>query len=167
LRVDISDDLNDDFLILDHEKFKLYLNDVGLLAASYDESYKFQSIEDFKNKKLKSLYQNFVCQEVTYAGEYIRCFNSKKNGEIEFILTIKSTGTPIPIVIKSGTYYKTHKSLNYAIKSNRSIKRAFVLCNSNIQGKGKIEYLPVWCMGLFPRENPKHIPLLRIPKLVV
>lgn len=164
-KVELCNDLSDGLVLSDPEKFKLYLNDVGLLSANYDESYKFQFIGDSKTINLGPIYENFVCQELTSKDKPLHYFNNKLHGEIEFICYDNTIKSIVPIEVKSGSSYKTHKSLNYALDTYNNIKRAYVLCKSNIQVEGKIVYLPVWSIGLIPGVDSKDYPPLKIPKL--
>ncbi|MBQ7651467.1 MAG: DUF4143 domain-containing protein, partial [Victivallales bacterium] len=88
-------------------------------------------------------YENLVAQELKAHGISPNYFNSKKHGELDFV--IEHDGHAIPIEVKSGKDYKRHSALRNVISyGNYSIKQAFVLCNDNISIDGIITYLPIY-----------------------
>ena len=72
-------------------------------------------------------------------------FNSKKQGEVDFVIEYK--GEVLPIKVKSGKDYKIHSALdNLLTNENYDIKEAYILCNGNIERIGKRLYLPIYML---------------------
>lgn len=78
----------------------------------------------------------------------------KKNGEIDFIIEV---GTEIiPIEVKSGKDYKRHLALeNLLSNSAYKIKKAYTLCQNNIECINNRIYLPIYMIMFF--NNKKDI----------
>ena len=70
-------------------------------------------------------------------------YNSKKNGEVDFII---ENGTEVlPIEVKSGKDYKRHVALdNLLSNSEYNIKKAYTLCNGNVEVVDNRIYIPVY-----------------------
>lgn len=111
--------------------FKLYLNDVGLLTSMYGVS----TIRKILNREEKvnygAIYENFVAQELhahEYKGYY---YKNKKYGELDFV--IEENSKVLPIEVKSGKDFLTHRALNNVMSNkNYDIQEAFVLSNANL-----------------------------------
>lgn len=70
-------------------------------------------------------------------------FNSKRQGELDFI--IEQGGHTPPIKVKSGKGYERHNALsNVMSNTNYDIPLAYVLCNDNIKMDEKILYMPIY-----------------------
>lgn len=102
-------------------------------------------------------FENVVAQQLTANG-LIPYFCKKKNvGELDFVVEID--GKVVPIEVKSGKDYKSHKSLNnYMNVSDYHIEKAYVLSTANIEQDGKIIYLPIYmCYLLKQQQLPQMI----------
>ena len=66
--------------------FKLFQNDVGLLAAQYAQEIAMQILTGKVNINYGAIYENFVAQELKANGWKLHYFNSKKQGEVDFLL---------------------------------------------------------------------------------
>lgn len=131
--------------------FKLFSNDVGLLACQYADGIQLKILNNEKEINFGSVYENVVAQELKSHGFKLYYFNSKKQGEIDFL--IKLDDKPIPLEVKSGKYYERHNALKNVINNDEyKIEKAFVLCNDNISVKEKIIYLPIY-MTMFIKEK--------------
>ena len=72
-------------------------------------------------------------------------FNSKKQGELDFV--IKIDDKLLPIEVKSGKNYLRHNALKNVIENkDYDIEKAYVLYNENIKRVGNIVYLPIYLM---------------------
>lgn len=79
-------------------------------------------------------------------------FLAKKQGEVDFLVTYKNE--ILPIEVKSGKDYKRHLALDNLLSNDEyEIKHAVVFCNSNLQVRGKITYLPIYMVSLFNQEK--------------
>jgi len=138
--------------------FKLFQNDVGLLAAQYastnDIRLKVLSGED--NVNFGAVYENVVAQELVAHGLKPYYFNSKKNGEVDFLIEYQAS--VLPIEVKSGKDYERHRALaNIMDITNYSLNQAIVLCNGNTHREGKILYLPVYLLGFLLSRKEKSM----------
>lgn len=124
--------------------FKLFQNDVGLLSCQYSSGgIQLKILQGKVNVNYGSVFENAVAQELHAHGWDLYYFNSKKQGEIDFIL--ETDDEIIPLEVKSGKDYERHNALSKVlITPNYGIRRAIVLCNDNLHVKGNVEYLPVY-----------------------
>lgn len=134
-------------LILNKQRnlFKLFQNDVGLLAYQYASGIQLRILSGETNINFGAIYENAVAQELSAQGfEQIYYFNSKKQGEVDFVIDI-GDGTVLPIEVKSGKDYEYHHALaNILDNKAYDLRKAIVLCNENVSVNGKKVYLPVY-----------------------
>lgn len=132
--------------------FKLFQNDVGLLACQYAEGIQLRIINDEKSINFGSIYENLVAQELHAHGFELYYFNSKKQGELDFI--IEKNGTTVPIEVKSGKDYQRHNALtNVMNNADYDIKEAFVFTGDNLSRDGGVYCLPIYLVGFLQRET--------------
>lgn len=134
--------------------FKLFQNDVGLLAAQYANGLQLRILAGDNSMNFGAVFENFVAQELHAHGFDLYYFNSKRQGEIDFV--IEQNGHAVPIEVKSGKDYERHRALNNVLSNEAyAIEQAYVLCNDNVSTRGKVVYLPIYMtMFLTP-----HVPL--------
>lgn len=133
--------------------FKLFLSDVGLLAAMYmDGGLQLKLLNREKDINFGSVYENAAAQELKAHGYDLYYFNSKKQGELDFI--VERAGNVTPIEIKSGKDYQRHAALDN-VMGNRDydIPLAFVFQNDNVRVDGRIVYLPVYMLMFLQKEQ--------------
>lgn len=136
--------------------FKLFMSDVGLLTTQYGKGAVLALFGGNANVNCGAMYENFVAQELHTHGFKGYYFNSKKQGEVDFV--IEKDFQVIPIEVKSGKDYQIHSALNnITSNSEYGIKKAYVLCNDNIGNNGPICYLPIY-MTMFIRNNDLDLP---------
>lgn len=125
--------------------FKLFLSDVGLLAAMYMDNIQVKILNREKNINFGSIYENVAAQELKAHGFELYYFNNKKQGEVDFL--VERNGEVVPIEIKSGKDFTKHAALNN-ILSNKiyEINEAYVFHNGNIAIKEKIVYYPIYML---------------------
>ena len=80
--------------------FKLFSNDVGLLAAQYGGEIQIQILRHETTINFGSIYENVAAEELTAHGFTLYYYNSKKFGELDFV--IEAGGKVLPIEITSG-----------------------------------------------------------------
>ncbi len=125
--------------------FKLFLNDVGLLASCYPIELSLDMIMGKANVNYGAIYENLAAQELAAHGYSLYYFNSKRQGEIDFI--IEHNGDVLPIEIKSGKDFKRHNALsNVMSTSDYDIQSAMVFSNSNVSVRNRIAYLPIYML---------------------
>lgn len=131
--------------------FKLFLNDVGLLACMYSSGFQLNIMIGEINANFGAVFENFAAQELHSHGYDLYYFNSKKQGELDFV--IEHDGQILPIEIKSGKDYKRHNALGNVMKTEEyAVKKALVFTIGNIEIHNKILYLPVY-MLMYLRER--------------
>ena len=112
-----------------------------------------------------ALYENVVAQELKAHGFKLYYYNSKKFGELDFVIEYK--GKVLPIEVKSGKNYQRHSALNNIMEiSNYSIEEAFVLSNYNVEVKGNLVYYPIY-MLMFIEDEEIKLPTVEIDDLSV
>lgn len=126
---------------------KLFLNDIGLLAAQYADGIQMRIIKGDKDINFGSIYENAVAQELVAHGLWPYYYNNKKKGEIDFV--IEQNGKVIPIEVKSGKDYTCHRALSNIMDCEEyDLQEAFILTNENLSVKEKFVYAPVY-MSMF------------------
>jgi len=130
--------------------FKLFLSDVGLLASMYMKDIQVKILNHEKDINFGSVYENVAAQELVAHGFDLYYFNSKKQGEVDFL--IEHNGEVLPIEIKSGKDYTKHAALlNIMNNKDYAIKEAYVFQNDNVCVKGKIVYYPIYMLMFVKR----------------
>lgn len=125
--------------------FKLFSNDVGLLACQYADGIQLRILNNDIDINYGSIYENAVAEELFSHGLKLYYFNSKKQGELDFV--IKLDDKLLPIEVKSGKNYLRHNALKNVIENkDYDIEKAYVLYNENIKRVGNIVYLPIYLM---------------------
>lgn len=132
--------------------FKLFQNDVGLLACQYADGIQLKILEGNVLLNFGAIYENAVAQELHAHGWNTYYFNSKKQGEVDFL--IERDGVVIPIEVKSGKDYQRHNALsNIMLKEDYSLQEAIVLGNANLSNSDKIVYAPVYMTMFIHRDS--------------
>lgn len=135
--------------------FKLFLNDVGLLASMYMDDIQIKILNREKDINFGSVYENAAAQELRAHGFDLYYFNSKKQGEIDFV--VEQGGNILPIEIKSGKDYTKHAALtNVMANVQYGIPKAYVFHNENTSTKENITYYPIYMLmfvkkAIFPQ----------------
>jgi predicted AAA+ superfamily ATPase len=133
--------------------FKLFQNDVGLLAYQYANGIQLRILSGEVNINFGAIYENVVVQELLAQGfGQLYYFNSKKQGEVDFVIEA-GDGTVLPIEVKSGKDYERHNALaNILDNEEYNLSKAIILCNDNVSVQGKKTYLPIY-MTTFIRKK--------------
>ena len=122
---------------------KLFMNDIGLLAAQYADGIQVRIIKGDKDINYGSIYENAVAQELVAHGLWPYYYNSKKRGEIDFV--IERNGKVLPLEVKSGKDYTYHRALSNIMDCDEyDIPEALVMNNDNLYVDGRITYVPVY-----------------------
>ena len=133
--------------------FKLFQNDVGLLACQYAEGIQLQLLTDAKSINYGSIYENAVAQELHAHGFDLYYFNSKKQGELDFV--VEKGGKTYPIEVKSGKDYQRHNALsNVMANEDYQIPQAYVFSNGNVSQEGRVLYLPIYMTAFLEKQTP-------------
>ncbi len=131
--------------------FKLFLSDVGILTTLYGRATKMQLLSDNRDINNGALYENAVAQELRAHGFKLYYYNSKRFGELDFV--IEYMGRVLPIEVKSGKSYQRHSALSNIMEiSNYAIKEAFIFSNFNVAVKGNLVYYPIYMLMFLENE---------------
>ena len=127
--------------------FKLFMNDTGLLCAACMKNIQFDILQGNVAVNMGSILENLFAQAIKCNGFSLNYYESKKYGEIDFVV---QNGMMIDLIeIKSGNDYTKHPALDNMIKTdNWSFGEKIVFCKGNIRKQGEILYLP-WYMIMF------------------
>ena len=137
--------------------FKLFSNDVGLLAAQYGNEIQLRILQHETAMNFGAIYENVAAEELAAHGYAIYYYNSKKFGEIDFV--IEENGKVILIEIKSGKDYYRHNAMDHVLNHEPyGIEDGYVFCNGNVECAGKVTYYPIYMlMFLQKKELPAEI----------
>ena len=132
--------------------FKLFLSDVGLLASMYMDHIQVRILNGEKSINFGAVYENVAAQELKAHGFDLYYFNSKKQGELDFL--IERNGHVLPIEIKSGKDYTKHAALsNVLANEDYDIPEAYVFQNDNVSRTGKITYYPIYMLMFVEKQD--------------
>ena len=132
--------------------FKLFQSDIGLLACQYAEGIQLRIIKGDKSINFGSIYENAVAQELVAHGIVPYYYNNKKRGELDFVIELE--GKVLPIEVKSGKDYETHRALSNIMDCEEyDFSEAVVFNNGNLRVAGKIIYAPIYMAMFFEKSN--------------
>ena len=132
--------------------FKLFQSDVGLLAAQYAEGIQLQIITGSKAINFGAVYENVVAQELVAHGIEPYYYNSKKRGELDFVIELG--GKVLPIEVKSGKDYEVHRALSNIMDCGEyDFPEAVIFTNDNLRVEGKYVYAPIYMVMFLERRN--------------
>lgn len=138
--------------------FKLFSNDVGLLASQYASNIQLKILNHEVEINFGSIYENFVAQELNTHGFPLYYYNNKKLGEVDFI--IENEEHILPIEVKSGKNYYRHKAINNLLNCEKyNIDQGYIFTNENIIVDEKVTYFPIY-MIMFLENNKEPVDLI-------
>jgi uncharacterized protein len=132
--------------------FRLFSSDIGLLTSAYPAETKIELINKNAEVNNGAHFENAVAQQLTANG-FEPYFCKKKNiGEMDF--AIEMSGKVIPIEVKSGKAYKSHKALdNFMNITDYHLNKAYVFSAENVETDGNITYLPIYMCYLLKEKK--------------
>lgn len=132
--------------------FKLFYNDVGLLTGSFLKKTALDVLDGNPDINYGSIYENAVAQELHAHGFNLYYYNSKKLGELDFLIQDRND-TVLPIEVKSGKSYKRHRAMNNVLAHTEyHLSNGFVFGPCNVSVEDRITYLPIYMAGIFSNE---------------
>lgn len=136
--------------------FRLFSNDIGLLTSAYPAETKMELINKNGEVNNGAHFENAVAQQLTANG-FEPYFCKKKNiGELDFV--IEMNGKVVPIEVKSGKAYKSHKALNnFMMVTDYHIEKAYVFSIGNVETEGAVIYLPIYMCYLLKEQKIGHM----------
>ena len=132
--------------------FRLFSSDVGLLTSCYPTNAKFELINNNGEVNNGAHFENAVAQQLIANGLEPYYFKKQNIGEIDFLVEIN--GKVLPIEVKSGKSYKTHKAIdNLLAISDYHINECYVLSIGNIEKEDKLTYIPIYMSYLIKERS--------------
>jgi len=135
---------------------KLFVNDVGLLCYRLlSTGIQEKILAHDKDINFGGIFENVVAQELLCHGfefNNLFYFSSKKQGEVDFLVTYKDE--VLPIEVKSGKDYKEHSALNNLFANKEyGIHQAFIFGDCNVEVVGEKTYFPIYMVDLLRQES--------------
>lgn len=132
--------------------FRLFSSDIGLLTSAYPAATKIELINKNGEVNNGAHFENAVAQQLLCNG-FEPYFCKKKNiGELDFL--IEMDGKVVPIEVKSGKAYRTHKALDHFMNvSDYHIEKAYVFSTGNVEKDGNVTYLPIYMCYLVKEQS--------------
>ncbi len=133
----------------DYSKFKIYLHDVGLLAAELNISSELiVSPEDIFTEFNGAFIENFIAQELLYYGyEKLFYWTSRSDAEVDFIL--ERANQIFPIEVKSGMSRNKKSLRSYADKYKPAT--IFRVSPRNLTQSGDFINIPLYATNLLSK----------------
>lgn len=123
----------------------------AFLPPNMPAAFSRESSEEMTQSIMDASMRMPLPRELCSNGLNLYYFNSKKQGEIDFVVRINDS--ILPIEVKSGKDYHRHNALRNVMENEAyDFKKAVVLTNDNVRVVGKIVYLPVY-MAAFIRND--------------
>ena len=83
----------------------------------YADGIQLKILNKEKNMNFGAIYENAIAQELKTQGFELHYFQSKKQGEIDFL--IEYHGKILPIEVKSGKAYTRHQALDNVLSNEQ------------------------------------------------
>lgn len=132
--------------------FRLFSSDTGLLTSAYPANTKIELINKNGEVNNGAHFENAVAQQLLANNLELYYFKKKNVGEVDFVVEID--GKVVPIEVKSGNSYKTHKALDNFMKVKEyNIEKGYVLSTGNIETEDNINYLPIYMCYLLKEQK--------------
>ncbi|MGN0368684.1 MAG: ATP-binding protein [Wujia sp.] len=132
--------------------FRLFSSDIGLLTSAYPAETKIELINKNAEVNNGAHFENYVAQQLTANGLEPYFCKKKNIGEIDFAVEI--SGKVIPIEVKSGKAYKSHKALDKFMNvADYHLEKAYVFSVGNVETEGAVTYLPIYMCYLLKEQK--------------
>lgn len=146
-----------------HSLFKFFLSDVGMLTTMYGKSVKRALVTGDGSVNYGAIYENVAAQEMTAHGFPLYYYNSKKMGEMDFL--VEQNGKVLPVEIKSGKDYQRHSALQNVMNiPEYGIEQAIVFSNYNVSVEDRVVYYPIYFL-MFLRSEDIELPTVALDDL--
>ncbi len=126
---------------------KLFYNDVGILSNILYKNNIDAILYADKNINLGSVYETVVAMELAAHGHELYYFDSKKVGEVDFLINDYDNLSIVPVEIKSGKDQANYRAIPKLIdpNGNYKLKKGYVFGNKNILKKeGNLITAPIY-----------------------
>ena len=132
--------------------FRLFSGDIGLLTSAYPAATKIELINKNGEVNNGAHFENAVAQQLLCNGFELYFCKKKNIGELDFL--IEMDGKVVPIEVKSGKAYRTHKALDHFMNvSDYHIEKAYVFSTGNVEKDGNVTYLPIYMCYLVKEQS--------------
>ena len=132
--------------------FKLFMNDVGLLAAVYMDGIQLRILNGETEMNFGAIYENAVAQELTAHGFRTTYYTSRVHGEIDFV--VEHEARVLPIEVKCGKDYARHRALNRVLDvDDYGISEAIVFDRDALRVDGRVFYAPIYMIMFLQKDN--------------
>lgn len=138
--------------------FKLFMNDVGLLSATYMDGIQLRILNGETDINFGSVYENAIAQEFAAHGFPLFYYSSREHGEVDFI--VERMGKVLPVEVKSGKHYQRHRALNRMMGvPDYAIPEAVVFDDAALKVESTVCYAPVYMAMFLEHETlPETMP---------
>ncbi len=125
---------------------KLYMNDVGLLTGRLYEYNIAPVMKDERSVNLGSVYESVVAQELKAHGYDLFYYDNAKKGEVDYLVNNVAGMTVLPIEVKSGKDFTSHKALDkFLADKEYNIPSGIVLDNEReVYIKDNVAHMPIY-----------------------
>ena len=131
---------------------KLFMSDTGMLTSIYGKPTKLKILNKDKDVTKGAVYENVIAQELTAHGYDLYYYNSKKHGELDFV--VEDLGRVLPIEVKSGKDYTKHSALSAVMREDAyNIDDAAVFSASNVSVVNGVSYLPLYMVMAMQKDE--------------
>lgn len=132
--------------------FRLFSSDIGLLTSAYPAATKIELINKNGEVNNGAHFENAVAQQLLCNGFELYFCKKKNIGELDFLIEME--GKVVPIEVKSGKAYRTHKALDHFMNvSDYHIEKAYVFSTGNVEEDGNVTYLPIYMCYLVKEQS--------------
>lgn len=132
--------------------FRLFSSDIGLLTSAYPAATKIELINKNGEVNNGAHFENAVAQQLLCNGFELYFCKKKNIGELDFLIEME--GKVVPIEVKSGKAYRTHKALDHFMNvSDYHIEKAYVFSTGNVEKDGNVTYLPIYMCYLVKEQS--------------
>ena len=124
---------------------KLYYNDVGLLTNILYKNNIDALLNKDRGVNLGSVYETVCAMELSAHGHKLYYFNSKKVGEVDFLLNDYENTSILPIEIKSGNDQNNFRAIPKLVKEPYNLRQGYIFGNENIiEEKSNLITFPIY-----------------------
>ena len=124
---------------------KLYYNDVGILTDLLYKNNINAVLQKDKGPNLGSVYETAAAMELTAHGHALYYFDSKKVGEVDFLINDYESLSVTPIEIKSGNDQNNFRAIPKLVKEPYDLQKGYIFGNENkIEKRDNLITLPIY-----------------------
>ena len=124
---------------------KLYYNDVGLLTNILYKNNIDALLNKDRGVNLGSAYETVCAMELSAHWHELYYFDSKKVGEVNFLLNDYENTSILPIEIKSGNDQNNFRAIPKLVKEPYNLRQGYIFGNENIiEEKSNLITFPIY-----------------------